>query len=305
MRYPSIFTPEYDKSIAVLVFNENKAKHNAVHLTGERKGKWVNYIVNGMVKNITHEYLSNTWGVVESKEHAEFIVELAESAKCTGLEIAKHKIASGQTFKGVCFNFYTDNGVLWFSFHHESQAKNRGEKQITIPIPPKTELPEAGYNLVFAPEQDLKAARNKANELRKNSGCSDELLSKVVDDAKSKLVGVIKDPVAERKEWPCVGDDVLICDKVNLLEQSRFNGKKCRVIGVCVNGDDKVITVTHESCGLAAFNFGDWIKKPKTPEEALRDELWNIICRDSVTGGDAGEILESLLTKYNITPKEV
>lgn len=112
--------------------------------------------------NITAEYLANTYGEVKSKEHAEFIVKLAEVAKCAGLEVAKHKIANAESFKGIFFNFYNDNGTLWFAFHYEIQAKNRGEKQITIPLPPDCESvdewPKVG-------EVVLTASKSKAKVL--------------------------------------------------------------------------------------------------------------------------------------------
>ena len=76
--------------------------------------------------NITREYLANTYGKAESKEHAEFIVELAENA---GFEV-KRAYKPGFAF----FSFW--DGKLAF-LEILSAAKAECEKQITIPMPPK------------------------------------------------------------------------------------------------------------------------------------------------------------------------
>jgi hypothetical protein len=85
--------------------------------------------------DITHEYLSNTWGVVESKEHAEFIIELAEL----------HGFACGEYDADIDACFYTSNDALDFTTSFDV-ASNGGESRITIPLPPKTKdcSPEVG-----------------------------------------------------------------------------------------------------------------------------------------------------------------
>ncbi len=98
-------------------------------------GKLETSIDETYFKNITLEYLSNTWGVVESKEHAEFIVELAE---LHGFELS---CMSNKTGKFFAF----DSGSIVF-IDLESIAKS-GCKQITIPLPPKSvksEWPQVG-----------------------------------------------------------------------------------------------------------------------------------------------------------------
>ena len=76
-------------------------------------------------KNITREYLQNTYGKVVSHEHEEFIVELAKSA---GFSV-----------------FTTASSVNYFvikvglSFHSCEEITSTELKQITIPLPPKAE----------------------------------------------------------------------------------------------------------------------------------------------------------------------
>lgn len=149
----------------------------------------------------TKKDLMNTWGVVESKEHAEYIIKIAKDAG--------FRLSDGGN---ECGGFFAFSSVT-LVFMDSRTAASWGCKQITIPLPPKT------------------------------------------------------------KEWPQVGDEVLICDKVNLLEMSRFNGKKCEVIGICRNGGEKVLTVMAKHQGVAAFNMGDWIKRPKSKQDLLIEEL--------------------------------
>ena len=82
----------------------------------------------------TKEELQNTYGEVQSLEHAEFIVELGKNANA---EI------STEYSKGSFFNFYTGpNGELYLGFFDKHLAKDSGEKQITIPLPPRESVIE-------------------------------------------------------------------------------------------------------------------------------------------------------------------
>ena len=77
-------------------------------------------------KNITREYLANTYGEVQSPEHAEFIIELA----------ALYGFATKSPyFKGKLF-FSIDRDDLTF-WNQLASSKIYGEKKITIPLPPK------------------------------------------------------------------------------------------------------------------------------------------------------------------------
>ena len=60
----------------VLIFKCGKA----YHLEGDYEGEWSNgeYCIESQCKNITTEYLANTYGKVASKEHAEFIIDLCK-----------------------------------------------------------------------------------------------------------------------------------------------------------------------------------------------------------------------------------
>lgn len=90
---------------------------------GRRRNNWSEPAFN----EITREYLTNTYGKCESKEHADFICELAEN--------------SGFTPEN---DYHAEKGRVWFSFNHETgsffeerAAKDDNEKLIHIPLPPK------------------------------------------------------------------------------------------------------------------------------------------------------------------------
>ena len=118
--------------------------------------------------NITREYLPNTYGKVESKEHAEFIIELAKL----------HGFDSNDYTFGCDEFFYITNFFAGFC-KTAAVAANRGEKLITIPLPPKQ-------------IQTATSEENEMQQIMKNNG--DNLILGCED--------------SKCKEWPCVNDDV-------------------------------------------------------------------------------------------------
>ena len=92
-------------------------------------------------KNITREYLANTYGKVESKEHAEFIVELAENH---GYQLKGSFHEGDDSY----FHFVESKKILFFSSGFSDA------KLITIPMPPKEvevvdEWPKVGDEVIF------------------------------------------------------------------------------------------------------------------------------------------------------------
>lgn len=85
-------------------------------------------------KNITAEYLANTYGEVKSKEHAEFIVKLAEVNGFT-IEFISNFEAKSFIIKNECLSI--------FNIHINGLDKENLNK-ITIPLPPECEKPPIG-----------------------------------------------------------------------------------------------------------------------------------------------------------------
>lgn len=79
-------------------------------------------------ENITREYLTNTYGEVESQEHAEFIIRLAESCGFAGYSLDR-------PFKPIKY-FSIAVGSLIFLSTKDVAARHGGIK-ITLPLPPK------------------------------------------------------------------------------------------------------------------------------------------------------------------------
>lgn len=209
--------------------------------------------------NITREYLQNTWGVVDSKEHAEFIVELAENA---GLDCDDFDC---YTFDCDRAYFYTILDSLEFT-SSQDLASNDGEKLITIPLPPKEveEMKNNGDNLIL--------------------GCED----------------------SKCDEWPKVGDKVVISkDKEHPLtfDQAGFSGINLKVISKVERKGGIILTLEHNALGVIAMLHGGWIKKPKTPEEDLRDGIIELIENTADVGSSTEELVETMFNLYNITKK--
>lgn len=74
------------------------------------------------------------------------------------------------------------------------------------------------------------------------------------------------------EEWPKIGDEVLVCaDSKRLIE---IKGKKVKLIGKCTHSDGAtILTVEHRGLGVFAVASGPWIKKPKSKEDLLIEEL--------------------------------
>ena len=246
MKYPAVFRDTNTSSSGdsnqqtVLIYQDG----DAIHLTGKFKGQYTARWSTFNAINITHEYLANTYGEVVSPEHAEFIIKLAKNAGF-GLN-------TGTNENYPCWFAFDDE--LYF-FDSKVYASDDSRKQITIPLPPKSDINEAGHNLVFA-----------ANEC---------------------------------KEWPCVNDKV-----------SYNNGISSGVV-IGIHDDAAWIKMANGNMDIALISQ---LKKPKTPEEALRDEVTEVIWKANEQWGNSkGErqisvqefVAIALLTKYNITPKEV
>lgn len=212
----------------------------------------------GGYTNITREYLANTYGEVVSPEHAEFIIELAKNYD---IPIRSNYSGSVDNY----FNFYFEDENLVLSFWEVVGAcSNLGEKQIAIPLPPK-------QTQTSTPEEEF-----EMEQIMKNAG--------------DNLVLGCEDSKCD--EWPKIGDEVLVYP--NSRRNMEIRGKVVKVIGKCTHSDGStIITVEHSSLGVFAVANGSWIKKPKTPEEELRDEIADIIDNASCSEQAAEYIVET------------
>ena len=138
-------------------------------------------------KNITHEYLSNTWGVVESKEHAEFIIELAEL----------HGFELHNDFSVGVTHFVISNGEVVLTYC--TPAIGEYHKKITIPLPPKTEV-SAGD---LTPEEEFELHQNQAVQALNSDYYEHNNVDGTIKiNCRSKFVDI--------ETWPNLGDPVTV-----------------------------------------------------------------------------------------------
>lgn len=112
------------------------------HLEGDFKGEISDkiYQVDDDCEDITNEFLKSTWGVVESKEHAEFIIELAD---WSDIDLCGGCSANEANF----FSITTDGQLyLWAN----TSAIPRKRVSITIPLPHKEEWPQIGDEVCWS-----------------------------------------------------------------------------------------------------------------------------------------------------------
>lgn len=105
-----------------------------IHMSGEFEVEdSESYSFDSRYTNITAEYLSNTYGEVKSKEHAEFIVKLCQENNIP--VIYSVKIHDAKSFQVSC-------GCLSLYSMSANELSVERQKQITIPLPPKEFLME-------------------------------------------------------------------------------------------------------------------------------------------------------------------
>ncbi len=246
MKYPAII--DNGKAQKVLIFSDGRG----IHLGGEFAGDHVDrYIIDSDCKNITHEYLANTWGEVLSPEHAEFIIELCE---VNGIEV----------FNGFDIgitNFAIVKNEVIFTYGKPSVSEH--DKKITIPLPPK-ENPalvetKVRYSSLSDEEKQMviEDAINEDFELHQKQAVQ-EFNNDYYNH--NNIDGSIKNNVAKPstyKTWPQVGDPVTVFGQQGVL-----------VLPADANGMYVV-----ESNGRYFIPKLSDITKPKSKQDLLIEEL--------------------------------
>jgi len=261
MGYPYIGKGLESGSI-VLFYEQNTGVTLNSKTWASKSFEYSNCINEDSFENITSEYLSNTYGKIESKEHARLIAKLAEGAgiKFAGVDVSAENIKS--------FIFYSDGTFCFYKKDADELVHVREREQVTIPLPPK-EFIGASIN-------------------------SSEPVAKTFETLGYTSEGGVyfKSKIKER-EWPVVGDKVLTASE-----------QKGQVIAI----DSEEAWIKYENTsigkGYASVSIAT-LSKPKTPEEELRDDIAVYLCDkyNFITGAEALEITDTLISKYNITKK--
>lgn len=184
------------------------------------------------VENITNEYLQNTYGEVQSPEHAEFIIELAKNE---GFEFT-----TGTNKDYPCW--FTFDDEIYF-FKSKVYASSDSRKQITIPLPPKSERDKS--TVCGEPKSDFVKAIDRVNELERDSNNSEKPNS--------------------CEEWPQVGDKVA------------YQGVACEVKLTADNSGHIVVVKDGNYCNPHI----DDVIKPKSPQDLLIEELQTKLCKNN------------------------
>ena len=194
------------------------------------------------LENITREYLANTYGEVESKEHAELIIKLAKSA---GFEVSIYSESKSY--------FAFVDGALLFIDVPIYDKHNR--KLITIPLPPKEHEEDSTKQL----ERKLSAAMSTLEQLGYTYH-GGELWKPPIAEA-------IKEP--EPKEWPQVGDEVLTTSKQPAVILA-INSSEAWVRYSKRNPEENALH-SYNTVAIATLS------KPLTPEEELESQIKSMI----------------------------
>ena len=263
MKYPAIVSPGERSGIKVLVYGQFNGA-NAIHLEGIHKGVRANYCVDG-TKHITREYLANTKIRILSPEHSEFVQKLVFSA---GYEWNGGGCLASKT--DAQFLYIYDDGTVtrgqdgWHFIDHE-------HKEITIPMQPtenkEEDMKNNGDNLMFA-GKSLKESRMPCEQLRKDIGCDDLLLSDKCE------------------QWPFVLDKAL-CS---------FSKQECEVISTC--GD--FAWVSFDGRDAPETRHISQISKPKTPGGDFREWMIGRIGSGIASGRDCEAIANDLINHLDV-----
>ena len=291
-------------------------------------------------KNITTEYLANTYGEVKSKEHAEFIKLLADVNQFR----LNGSTFDFEVFDGVWFCF--DEDELYF-YDNSEDASDMDEKQITIPLPPElnTNTPEEDFEMkqvaknndtqpsqvTFNTPKNLNLAFTTSGTIS-TSGAR-QLDITVIDNDVYNHNDLVQDTERLRKTMEILNKPEMAAkmERVNKAASDSLNengdnlifgnADKCKE-WPCVNdevltSDGKgVVKLLPDSKGYYVVSVNgeyyqyqiDELSKPKTPEEELRDEISDLAFNQF--NDDSYDLMhnsyylaEQFISKYNITKK--
>ena len=205
MKYPFIGKGKYG---SIVLFNDRFSGFAIIHANRVLEGHWSEYWNESTFINITHEYLSNTWGVVESKEHAEFIIKLAE---LHGFVVGINPV------NAMCFEFSVDS-VNFYGIASDVFAHNEESKLITIPLPPKAkEWPQVGDKVCWgiASSGVIKSLSDGFAWIKRDDNDYSTVYTSSLKKPKSKQDLLIEELQTKLCNNNAVDNYILACDIIN------------------------------------------------------------------------------------------
>ena len=232
-------------------------------------------------KNITAEYLANTYGEVKNKEHAEFIKLLAETNK---IPCAVVSIDMNYTM------FYVIDGCLFFCVKDIDAVGDY--KKITIPLPPECEVRKPKEVIANGRKHTLNSVTGfydfSVIDLGYAAGSTLEKLQEADD---YQVISFVDDDSLD-DEWPKVGDEVYL---------------KCGSGIIKLPKDNEGFYIVEVNGGYTACKAYEMKKdKPKTEDEILAEELiakYRHLSKTQQVHAIATDIINNAISRYNITKK--
>lgn len=305
MKYPVILesNSEHDNRV-VLAFNKNECQcinswqmSNYCGFDFDTSKNW---------KNITSEYLQNTYGEVVSTEHAEFIIELAKNAGlnvCQYVGIEKRYTDDGSiamerpTLLYNDFIFEDDTLFIGVGKYPDEMGNNLllNKKQITIPLPPKADNKQSVSYTITKGIKRINGCEDFELCGTDSIGCAANVSVSFNDNDEILKVKAVNPPKADKKElseFPQVGDEVEF--KPN---PSKDDWVKASIEYI---GDKFTILKSDAGREFSRRNSKLALRKPKTPEE---EWLYNAMERVKSMGLSAKDVEKSLLSVFNKKPQ--
>ena len=239
------------------------------HIKGEYKGEYIKSYNEVGVKNITREYLSNTYGKCESQDHADFICKLVEANDFCGIKFS----FSSYSEKKDYFYFTEDEGFLYLIFSTFSPSNKHTFKN--LPLPPKEKTME-----------EAKPVYTKEMHERGELPPVGSFVEKVTGKGRFD-----HDVFAETYDDCCIPYGWDVGAKLEVIAHTEISGTTLPV-------------VKHD--GLVSAIILSNIKPIPTIEEELIEFVFQNSGIRSRDGGmeSARDVAKAILDKYNITKKE-
>lgn len=222
--YPAILKSKIESDTRIMLAYD---KHQSTCISDDRFDFHCgfNFDTSDAWQNITRKCLADTYGKVESREHAEFIKLLAESNEigCSHKVIDEH-----------CNFFYVVDGCLFFS---GSRVNTTGKyKQITLPLPPKEE-------------------ESMNNEMTINVTNNTNSVVQIKKDEETKVVTVFINKAPSKESKPEKAEEMQNLNKT-VSDSLNENGDN-----LMFGGEDKIRTETVTAGDGKPFDvtpLGDW-----------------------------------------------
>lgn len=261
--------------------------------------------IESTFKNITREYLSDTKIRIESPEHSEFVQRLALAngfSWCSGSVDVSHTDEK--------FIFLNSHGFIIYGDEDAYNERDR-EKEITIPIPAKESEVESTCEVS---KSEIENHKRNEQDLRKlTKFMSQNGLGNAGDSAVDAAIVLLSASINDSKtdgsydEWPQVGDEVVFCEEgafsIDSEHKKLIVEEDLKFICSFKNIHGNKIAAVQDDSGACYAVLMEALSKPKSPQQKLRDELFEC-SKPKLDTLQAEDLANWLIDNYEIVKKE-